>query len=108
MAIRVPSLSSAAVTRAPRSPVHFPKPQYPERLRIWQQHLPRDYPLAKEVALDTLARRYELSPAQISNVIQTCMLQVLSESAKEITRQHLLTALAKEHRKEGMLFEHKI
>lgn len=98
----------AAFIRRFQSMVHFPLPKYPERLRIWQQHWPQDYPLAEDVVLDTLAKRYELSPAQISNVLQASMLQVLSEGAQQITRRHLLTALAKEHRKEGMIFESKL
>jgi len=97
-----------AFLRRFQSMVHFEAPKYPERLRIWESILPQDLPLDTAVSVDTLARQYDLTAAQISNVVQQCFIHTLSQSANTISHDTLVVSLRKEYEKENRMFEDKL
>ena len=48
--------------------LHLEEPEAPERLRLWEKHLPADVPGADGVDLEAIAADYELSGGYIKNV----------------------------------------
>ena len=59
----------AALMRRLRFRIHFPLPGPNMRRKLWQTMLPERLPLADDVDLDALARRFEMSGALIRNAV---------------------------------------
>lgn len=94
-----------AFIRRFQSLVHFPKPGKIERKQLWQQTVPKDLPLSKEVNLERVVKHYELTASQISNIVQGCFIDALAQNEKEITRENLSKNMRLEFGKENLLFE---
>ncbi len=95
-----------AFIRRFQSVIYFPLPGPDERLAIWQkallpeQHL--DIPTINE--LRQIAKKYELSGANIVNVIQFCCLDALVNNARAITVDTIKAGIEREFQKEGKVF----
>ena len=93
-----------AFIRRFQSIIHFPMPRASERLRLWQQSLPKNVQLDGDVNLKILSERYELSGASIVNIVQYCCLNALSRNDKAMTNDDLRMGVAREFSKEGKIF----
>jgi len=93
-----------AFLRRFQSIIHFPFPDYSERIRLWQKAVPKSFPLGKDVDVKTLAGKYELNGSHISNIVQTCCLLALSQEESIISKATLTKAMKKELGKEDRIF----
>ncbi len=96
------NIDSAFIRRF-QSIIHFPIPAAPERLRLWQNGFPAKAPLGPKVDLGLIAQRYELSGAEIINVVQYCCLKALDRHPKEINQEDILFGIRREFQKEGKI-----
>ncbi len=94
----------SAFTRRFQSIIEFEMPGATERLALWTDNLPKRIGLEKEVSLETLARNYSLSGANIVNVVQFACLRTAEENGDRIRMDHLLEGIRKEYVKEGKMF----
>lgn len=94
-----------AFIRRFQSVIHFPMPNPQERLMIWQQSVPGKLGLAKNVSLQSIAKKYEITGASIMNVIQYCCLQALHEKQTAIGEEMLLAGIKREYLKEGKVWQ---
>ncbi len=92
-----------AFTRRFQSMIEFENPSATERVLLWQNNLPKDITLADDVDLQQLSRTYEITGANIINIIQYACLQTLESGNEAITNQHLLAGIKKEYVKEGKM-----
>ena len=92
-----------AFTRRFQSMVEFQNPGYAERRVLWQNNLPKGLPADPSVDLSQLAETYEITGANIINVIQYAALQTLKEGRATISQESLLAGIQKEYQKEGKL-----
>jgi len=92
-----------AFTRRFQSICQFKKPGVTERLQLWKTNLPKKLPLASTVDLHTVAENYELTGANIVNIVQYCCLQVLKEKKTELDSSIILRGIKKEFKKENKL-----
>ncbi|WP_340112882.1 ATP-binding protein [Maribellus mangrovi] len=90
-------------TRRFNSFVEFENPGATERLQLWENYLPKDISLDKKISIKDLARNYELSGANIVNVIHYAGLQTLEQNNKTIAGSDLLKGIEREFRKEGKM-----
>lgn len=90
-----------AFLRRFQSIVHFPLPSPQERLQLWQMAFPAQVQLAEAVNLPALSTTYELTGADIMNVVQHCCLQALQRDANFIYQEDLLHAIKREFSKAG-------
>lgn len=104
LASNLKSNLDAAFTRRFQSIIEFEMPGASERLLLWNDILPKNLGLQKEVSIDQIARTYNLSGANIVNVIQFACLKTAEEGSEEISRQHLIEGIKKEYVKEGKMF----
>jgi SpoVK/Ycf46/Vps4 family AAA+-type ATPase len=74
--------------------VEFPFPTYEQRVSIWQKLLPKKLPLAKDVHVETLARK-ELSGGQIKNVILQAARLALGADKNEVGLHDFESATAR-------------
>lgn len=88
-----------AFIRQFNSIIHFPKPNARERLSLWHKAFPKEVKLAKEIDLESLAKTYELTGANILNVVQYASLIALSKKTNTIDLKHVLAGIKKELKK---------
>lgn len=89
-----------AFARRFQSMVYFPAPDAAHRLQLWQQIIPKQTPLAKDVDLEQIAAKYELTGSNIVNIVQYCSLQLLANKRKQLSLSLLLAGIKREYRKE--------
>jgi len=94
-----------AFTRRFHSCIKFNNPKYEERLRIWQQNLPAQLQL-KDINLEQIAKRYELTGSNIMNVIQDVSLKTIASQEPDyrVNLEVFLESIKKEYVKEDKIF----
>ena len=85
--------------------VEFENPGVQERLRLWQNYLPENVSLEREIDLSELSRNYELSGANIVNVVQYTGLKTLAGNKSTISYNDLINGIRKEYQKEGKMLQ---
>ena len=94
----------AGFVRRFNSIIHFPMPSPTERYEIWRTSMPPKAALAKEVYLQTIATKYELSGSAIVSVIHYASLQTIYKKSFTISEQDLLEGIRREYEKEERVF----
>jgi hypothetical protein len=89
-----------AMTRRFQAMIHFPRPKKDDRKKLWKLALPDDFTYAPNISLEKLAK-YELTGANISNVIKYCCVESLSRNEFTIMGQDLLKGIRRELAKEN-------
>lgn len=93
----------AAFTRRFQSIVEFDLPGHRERLLLWKSNLPKNIHLDSQINLEEISRKYELSGANIVNIIQYICLKQMEHKSPTIQLEHLLNGIKREYTKEGKL-----
>ena len=89
-----------AFVRRFQSIIYFAKPRKNERLKIWQNTFPSQLRFDKSVQLEKTAEQYELTGANIVNIVQQICLIALSENRLTIGDQDLKEGIRREYAKE--------
>lgn len=92
-----------AFTRRFQSIIEFEVPSYAERLQLWKNNLPNGIKIAEDVNLNELSKKYDITGANIVNIIQYACLKTLESKNKSINLDHLLQGIKKEYAKEGKM-----
>lgn len=92
-----------AFVRRFQSIIYFPKPKKEERLKIWQNAFPSQIQFDTSLDLNKTAEQYELTGANIVNVVQQVCLQALASENPVICDGHLEEGIRKEFAKEGKM-----
>ncbi len=92
-----------AFTRRFQSFIAFHLPRPAERLKIWEKAFPEQIQLADDVQLSAVAQTFEVSGAQIMNVVQFCCLRALENNSNIITLADIRKGIQKEFNKEGRI-----
>lgn len=92
-----------AFLRRFQSIIHFPLPSPQERELLWRQAFPAPITLTEEVDLSILARRYELTGADVINIVQHCCLNALARGDHRINPLDLQQGIERELAKSGKL-----
>ncbi|MEM9214088.1 MAG: ATP-binding protein [Cyanobacteria bacterium P01_F01_bin.150] len=92
-----------AFIRRFQSIINFPMPNSKERLQIWKKAFPSQLKLGASVDLTELSISYELSGADIMNIVQYCCLQVLKHGHQELHKKTVLAAIKREFSKAGKI-----
>jgi ATPase family associated with various cellular activities (AAA) len=89
-----------AFTRRFQVVVHFPKPDFEERLRIWRLAFPPSAPLDSEVNLEALAQ-LDMTGAAIVSAARNSALMAADSKDSTITMSHVIRAAARQFRREA-------
>ena len=84
--------------------VDFPFPDAEYRRRLWEAHFPPRTPLAKDVNFAEVAERYRLAGGNIRNVALAAA-YLAAANGRVVTREHIRSAVRREHQKMGRLVE---
>ncbi|MDV2996750.1 MAG: ATP-dependent zinc metalloprotease FtsH [Chroococcidiopsis sp. SAG 2025] len=97
------SIDNAFVRRL-RFIIEFPLPNDRDRHRIWQQIWSDRAPLSDDLDLDLVAKRLEITGAEIRNIAVAAAFLAASEG-QSITMRHLLQAIRREYQKLGKILD---
>ncbi|MEM8488754.1 MAG: ATP-binding protein [Bacteroidota bacterium] len=89
-----------AFMRRFQSIIHFPMPRPHERKQLWQKSMPAQWD-AKEIELEEIALKYEITGASILNVVQFACLRTLARNDSRLSNEDMLEGIAREFKKEG-------
>ncbi|WP_456314718.1 ATP-binding protein [Pseudomonas shirazensis] len=92
-----------AFTRRFQSIIEFEVPSHNERLQLWENNLPKAIKIAEDVNLNELSKKYDITGANIVNIIQYACLRTLEDENEIINLHHLLQGIKKEYAKEGKM-----
>lgn len=92
-----------AFTRRFQSIIEFEVPSFTERLQLWENNLPKGIKIAEDVNLKELSKKYDITGANIVNIIQYACLKTLQDDNKTISLNHLVQGIKKEYTKEGKM-----
>lgn len=92
-----------AFVRRFNSIVYFPMPKSEERYQIWSKTIPDQVKVSKDTDLHQLALRYELSGAEIVNIVHHFCINALSENTLKITNDEILKSIQREFVKSGRI-----
>jgi hypothetical protein len=92
-----------AFTRRFQSIIEFEVPSFSERLLLWKNNLPKGIRIAEDVNLNELSKKYDITGANIVNIIQYACLRTLEDKNENIKLDHLLQGIKKEYAKEGKM-----
>jgi hypothetical protein len=95
-----------AFTRRLNFALDFPFPDDKYRLRIWQTLFPSTVPVAPEVDLAVMARRFKLPGGNIRNIIVSAAFLAAADGGV-VTMAHLLHGARREMQKMGRLVKEK-
>ncbi|VXB29505.1 ATPase family associated with various cellular activities (AAA) [Flavobacterium sp. 9AF] len=93
----------SAFTRRFQSIIEFEMPLYNERIQLWENNLPKGIKMSKEVCIKELSKKYDITGANIVNIIQYACLKTIEEKNENIQLEHLIQGIKKEYLKEGKM-----
>ncbi|MGL4599243.1 MAG: ATP-binding protein, partial [Bacteroidia bacterium] len=81
--------------------IYFPTPQADERLLLWKAAIPAHTPTDASLNLEEIARKYEISGAQIVNATAWCLLRLEADASRLFDQELLRAGIGRELAKEG-------
>lgn len=91
-----------AFTRRFQSIIEFESPGIEERKKLWEKYIPKGFNTS-ELDLDQIAKDYEVTGANIVNIVQHAALTTLANNDTKITDEILIKAIQREFLKEGKM-----
>ena len=82
-----------AFVRRFQATINFPLPKASERLLIWKKAFPSKVRMGSGVDLHQISRKYELSGAEIMNIVQYACLCALGDGKKTILPQYIANGI---------------
>ncbi|MCG8697606.1 MAG: ATP-binding protein, partial [Bacteroidales bacterium] len=76
-----------AFTRRFQSMIYFPVPKNAERLKLWENAFPKQVKLDDDIIFKKLAHEYELTGANIMNIVQYTCLKALARNSNIVSLQ---------------------
>ena len=86
-----------------RANPEFENPGVTEREQMWQNYIPPSVLLDPKISLKEIARRFEITGANIVNIIHYAGLQTLENHSDFLSYDDLMKGIRKEYRKEGKM-----
>ncbi|MDB4582363.1 ATP-binding protein [Draconibacterium sp.] len=96
-----------SITRRFNSIIKFKKPGVQERLRLWEKYIPPTVEVDKKILLKEIAKKYDITGANIVNVIHYAGLKAIEKNVKTLESENLIKGIQKEYLKEGKSFRKK-
>ena len=89
-----------AFSRRFQTMIHFAMPTKAEQIQLWNNAIPKLYPIDGDVNLSHIASEYNLSGGSIMNIVQHATLLTINDGLEKIPLAHLKSGITKEYAKE--------
>lgn len=83
--------------------IEFEVPGEEERFLLWQDNFPAGVHLHTDVSLRKIAKQYDLTGANIVNIVQYSCLRAACDESNTVTNEHIMAGIRREYQKEGKL-----
>ncbi len=93
-----------AFARRFQSIIHFPVPKPAQRLKLWENAISPEAILDKDINLNQIANKYEVTGGSIMNIVRFASLKAISNGENIIKNKDLQEGIIREFRKEGKTF----
>lgn len=103
LASNMKSNIDSSFTRRFNAFIEFDNPKVEERLMLWKNYLPSKIQLDKRISIKEIARNFEITGANIVNVIQYAGLKTIEKGSTTISFDDLMKGIQKEYAKEGKM-----
>ena len=95
----------SAFTRRFNAFVEFDAPDASERLKLWQIYMPESNKVSRTIRPEHLAKTYELTGANIVNIIHYAGLLTIKDKNTKLENEALMAGIRKEYKKEGKILQ---
>ncbi len=92
-----------AFTRRFNSIIEFENPDVDERVKLWENYFPDNVKKDERILLKDIAAKYELTGANIVNILHYVGLQTMRKGSDTVSHEDLMRGIKKEFRKEGKM-----
>lgn len=103
LASNMKSNIDVSFTRRFNSIIEFENPGIPERDRLWKNYIPPSIKLDENITLKEVVRKFEITGANIVNIIHYAGLKTLENNSSTISYNDLMKGIQKEYQKEGKM-----
>jgi len=86
--------------------IHFPLPGNKERYKLWLQSIPANMPYEEHIDWKMIAAKYELTGAEIVNVMYYASLKSYSRKKAVLTEEDIYEGIKKELKKQDRAFSY--
>lgn len=93
----------SSFTRRFNTVIEFVNPGVGERQRLWETYFPKHVGIAADLDFSELARQFDMTGANIVNVVHYAGLQYLNCKIDKVKRSDLLNGIYREYQKEGKM-----
>ncbi len=83
--------------------IYFPVPKPEERQLLWEKSFPSAVRIDRKIDWRDISNRYELTGANIMNIVQYCCISALEENTDLISQENLVNGIRNELVKEGKM-----
>ncbi len=105
LATNLQSNIDEAFLRRFQTSINFPKPQYRERLKLWQKMIGDVFTIEEgDEVLERIAKEYDLSGGEMINVVRYCAIKAASNNTKTIKISNIITGIKREYNKSNKTF----
>jgi hypothetical protein len=91
-----------AFTRRFHYIIHFPRPEAPERERIWRLVFPPQVPLARDIDFSSLSN-LDMTGAAITGAARSAVLLAADSSCTEISMTHIVQGVSRQYQRDARL-----
>ena len=103
LASNMKSNIDTSFTRRFNTIIEFENPGIEERERLWNNYIPENIKVDRTVSIKDISKKYELTGANIVNVIHYVGLQTLKKRLRSISYKDLIKGIQNEYFKEGKM-----
>ena len=103
LASNMKSNIDSAFTRRFNTMIQFENPGPAERLKLWKNYFPAKATADKNLNIKQIARDYEITGANIVNIIHYVGLQAMKKNSGKIYQSEIIKGIQKEYEKEGKM-----
>ena len=103
LASNMKSNIDSAFTRRFNTMIQFENPGPAERLKLWKNYFPAKATADKNLNIKQIARDYEITGANIVNIIHYAGLQAMKKNSEKIYQSEIIKGIQKEYEKEGKM-----
>lgn len=102
LATNLKSNIDEAFIRRFQSIIHFPIPDYEQRIKLWDMILPTHEYRDEQLNINEIAEKFDIAGGAILNVVRYSILKSL-QTKKRISKDLIISGIKKEAKKEGRL-----
>lgn len=88
-----------AFSRRFQSMVYFPKPEFEQRIQLWEDLFAKNFKPNPTIDFEELAKKYTLSGGDMINILRLCALEAAKRNERKVELNDIIRAIRREYSK---------